>query len=130
MSTGQIILPEQNATSREVKNEHHLNRNKKSEHSSSTDLSSPPSATYFDHILKYAKPNDKKSNLSLQQKLLAVEALNISFEVDFENTSKMFQTFDKLSKTESEFLADFPSESVNNNIMLETILECSSSEKS
>ena len=58
------------------------------------------------------------------------EALNISFEADFENTSKTFQTFDKLSETESEFPADFPSESVNNNIMLETILECSSSEKS
>ena len=82
-------------------------------------------------MLEYAKPNNKKSNLSLQGKLLAVEALNISFEADFENTSKTFQTFDKLSETESEFPADFPSESVNkNNIMLETIVECSSSEKS
>ena len=131
LSTGQIILPELNTTSREVKNEHHLNSNKKSEHISSTDLSSPPSATYFEHMLEYAKPNNKKSNLSLQEKLLAVEALNISFEADFENTSKTFQTFDKLSETESEFPADFPSESVNkNNIMLETIVECSSSEKS
>ena len=72
-------------------------------------------------MLENAEPNNRNSNLSLQEKLVSVEALNKSFEDDFENTSNMFWTIDRLSETENQFPADFPSE---------TIIECSGSEKS
>ena len=73
-----------------------------------------------------------ESNLTLREKLLAVEELNISFEDDFENTSKILNTIYKISQTEEELKTGFLSKTENSvnrkNQILETIEECSSSE--
>ena len=66
----------------------------------STQFEEATSPTYFDHVLEYAKPSTLKSGMSLQEKLLAVEALNYSFEDDFVTTSKIFKTIDRISETD------------------------------